>query len=609
MKLCFPVAVAFALAALALFGADRFASPQKTLVIRLPPTEDLMAVEREVRSWADEKALSSDSEQWDLRYSMIRALVPLREHTPFTEVRFVDSEVVEKYADSSWILPRHSVVCGTVRLRDDFLREVPNAIETNGLVRIENAQGKVGLDEYWYVAFSPDGRWAALGESPEMARLALEEKPDETIRGMRKRGQVCASGLKLMEGSDRIFKGVSKLSRFDFELWLEADGLHACGKGILASAVEDPPSASLGRLLYILATDELVSALEESGDDYSSMRAALLALIGQLPESGSEVPWRVERRGENLEVEVKITAAEFREFLFLGRTWDAKKAQKAAYRAMRERMINGEIPVRAAERLVSQGKLADAVAALERARTNDWQSCYQVGDFYGTHFMLPTQRAERVQYWMEHAYQLADERGKRQVAGQCAMGFYFKKYQCHDEGLARLWLQRAADAGSAYWQCVLANALVFGSHGFPQDGEKALHYLEEAEKVKHLKTHHVRATMYELGIGLPQDYAKALECRELGIERGSDLCRRDLAIMLLRGHCGEGRRAEGFDMLKRLVAQGIEGASNCLSHLGYACETGRGTKKDLPQAIEYYRQAAKLGDQYSIEKLKKLQAK
>ena len=54
-------------------------------------------------------------------------------------------------------------------------------IETNGLVRLENEQGKVGLNEYWYVAFSSDGRWAAIGESPGMAQMALEEKPDESV--------------------------------------------------------------------------------------------------------------------------------------------------------------------------------------------------------------------------------------------------------------------------------------------------------------------------------------------------------------------------------------------------------------------------------------------
>lgn len=730
-------------------SASLMASPQKVSVWRLPPAEGLAKAECVAGSWIGQGAATSGFSQWLLNIPKVRALGPLREKTPFAFVKFVDSEVAEKYAETRWVLTSQAVVCGVVRSRDEFLREVPGAVETNGLVRLENGQGRVGVDEHWYVVHSPDGLWAALGDSPEMARMALEELPDESVRDAHVRGTVYSDGLKMMVSRSSVFKGLAKLSELKLDLRFEPDGLHVHGDGVLRPTAETPKDESLplgadalseasSRSLYSVALtgdegadffdfhdgDALLAALKESGVDVSSVRpllssngvctitlglqfvrdylektwglfgvepdadlvmklkglarsrrelgaltnvvcsivvdgcepvgtpsgrlAALLPrlpskrwhavavadlyrlmkavfseqvsreestvrmvlqpLLAQLPKSGDGMAWRVGRRGENVEAEAKISASEIKGLIFLWKAYCVLMAQRENDRAWRESRGGNESPVEEANRQVALGNLTDAMKALERAPTNDWRICHEVGDFYGTHDMLPTQRAERVQCWMDRAYWLSDEAGKRQVAGRCAKGFYFRKYGCVDDALARLWLQRAADAGSAYWQCVIAEALVYARRGFPKDGQRALHYLELAEKSKHLKTHHVRASMYELGVGLPKDCRKALECLELGIRRGSDVCRVNLAIMLLGGHGGEGRRAEGFSLLQRLLAEGVESPGYCLSKLGYACECGHGVKKDLHRAIEFYRQAAALNDRYSIRRLKELKA-
>ena len=725
------------------------ASPQKVSAWRLPSVEGLVKAECVAGSWTGQGAPTLGFSQWILNLPMVRALGPLREKTPFTFVRFVDSEVAEKYAETRWALMSQAVVCGVAWSRDEFLREVSGAVETNGLVRLENEQGKVGLNEYWYVAFSSDGRWAALGESPEMARMALEEKPDESVRDACVRGTVYSDGLKVMASRSSVFKGLVKLSELNLDLWLEPDGLRVHGNGMLRSTAEsskdeclplgtDALSEASRRSLYAVAMtgdertdffdfydgDALLAVLREGGVDVSSVRpsissngnctislglpfvrdylektwglfgaepdadlvrklqgltrsrrelgvltnvvcsvviegcepvgapserfAALLPhkppkqwkavafvdlyrlmkavlcervsieepnvrtilqpLLAQLPESGDGVAWRVGRRGENVEAEAKIAVSEIRGLISLWKIYCALMVQRAENRAWQENRRKNESPVEEAGRQVSLGNLTDAMKILECAPTNNWRICYEVGDFYGSHTALPTQRAERVQCWMDRAYRLADETGKRQVAVRCAKGFYFRDYECFNDDLARLWLQRAADAGSAYWQCVIADAFVYAYRGFPKDGQMALYYLELAEKSKHLKTHHVRASMYKLGVGLPKDSQKALECLELGVRRGSDVCRRDLAIMLLDGCGGEGRRAEGFAMLQRLLAKGVESPGYCLSKLGYACERGHGVKKDLQRAIEFYRQAAALNDRYSIKRLKELKA-
>lgn len=267
-------------------------------------------------------------------------------------------------------------------------------------------------------------------------------------------------------------------------------------------------------------------------------------------------------------------------------------------------------PLEEAEWRVGRGDLTGALAALERAPTNDWRMCYAIGDFYGTHAALPTNRAERLHCWMDRAYQMADGDWKRKVAGRCASGLCIRRYGYpEDWHSARLWLHRAADSGSAYWQCMLADAYVYSYYGIPVDGKKALYYLEKAEKQNHVKTHHVRASMYEKGIGLPKDYKKALECLESGMRRGSDVCPRNYAIMLIHGRGGDSRRAEGFSMLQKLVAKGVEGPGYCLSILGTACERGEGVMKDMSRAIEFYKQAATLKNAYSIKRLKALKVK
>ena len=117
---------------------------------------------------------------------------------------------------------------------------------------------------------------------------------------------------------------------------------------------------------------------------------------------------------------------------------------------------------------------------LERAPTNDWRICCEVGDFYGTHDMLPTQRAERVHCWMGRAYRLADEVGKRQVAGRCAKGFWFRKYGSFDDDLALLQRLLAEGVeGPGYCLSKLGHACERG-HGVKKDPQRAIEFYRQA---------------------------------------------------------------------------------------------------------------------------------
>jgi len=742
------------LALCALTALQSSAVPTRLASLKLPSTEKLAQAESQIGSWVGQPSLpASGFSRYVLSLAMVRTLGPLREGSQLSIQWFLDSEIVEKYPGDKWSEPQVAVVCETKWTRDDFVKEYANAVLTNGMVRLEHAQGKACIDDYWYVAFSPDGRQASIGASPEMARAAVESVssnalPDGVLAELHASSEgVRRWGSWMLEGS--LTNRMSHPPEMHAELRIESDGLciseripisdsrdsldSRCARigdsplafapknalvafslardvnaglfefcdaeesmtvlkdaGIDVSSVKFSEGADgacncsygtgfllqcLGRFFGLFGEDmdadlverlKSVKGVSENGgrnmpilysmsvegcetdtppssrfkalfprfvandcqgaafiDLYAMLKAILCECVSKedpslrnvlqpaidaMPASGGGIAWLQRDKGGNMECEAKVSASELKGLVSWYPVYCALVQLKAERRAREEALYRQEDPVEVAERLVASGDLTGAVKALERAPTNDCWTCYAVGDFYGTHAMLPTQRIERINWWMDRAFQLADADGKLQIAGRCAKGFEFGGYGYpEDEESTRLWLPRAADSGSAYWQCMLADSYANAFNGFKRDGAKALKYLEMAERQKHLKTHHVRADMYENGVGLPKDPKKAMECLEEGMKRGSRVCRERYAAKLIGGRGGDGRRAEGCDMMRRILARGeAESPRYCLSNLGFAYENGYGVKKDIDMAVEYYRQGAAYGDRFSKRRLKAL---
>ena len=742
--------MSFATIALAVGTAS--AEPVKLGAMRISSKEDLLQVENTIAKWIGTEGFSPQwlSQGLTINGKWFRALEPLREKSPVIVVGYIDSEVNEKYADSLWLNVQDAVVCCATRSREDYLREFTGAVETNGMVRLDNPNGRVGNDEYHYFAFSADGKWTAVATNPEMASAALDEvRGFDGVENAPVSIEIGSAGLKIIGvRNERLGKCMECFSDMKLVFREESDGLVFEGRGEILAGRESESVGCIspedGALAFApkgavfvqsLVSDEAsflehVDSLKEAGMDFSqvkvlkgpsgawqiavgaslaewyvenfvgwlgmekdddltltlsdqafgggeagnvtncsysitldgcdasarpaervaallpgdavegllkvtyidlyalfktllrerisqegdSLRDILMPMWEQLPKTGGGIAVKSWRRKNGMEWRAKVAAEEIKGLFLMSSVASelSRQRQEAAARDSRSRKKQKKSPVEKADRLVGCGDLTGALAALERAPTNDWAMCYAVGDFYGTHVALPTNRAERLHCWMDRAYQMADDERKQLVASRCASGLWFDRYGYpKDRHYASLWLHRAADGGSAYWQCVLADTYARGLEGFQVNGEKALYYLEKAEQQKHLKTHHVRASMYELGVGLPQDYKKALECLEMGMKRGSDLCPIDYAIMLVRGIGGDSRRAEGFAMLQKLVTQpqGVESPGLCLYWLGYACERGEGVERDMDRAIEYYKRAAELNRPYAIERLKELNVK
>ena len=99
---------------------------------------------------------------------------------------FIDRTVLDK----NWEEVENPIECAllypTVQPKAEFLKAHPDAVETNGLILMK--EGPFSDDEA-YVGFSPNGKWAAVGDKPwsvkaALAEIAEAEKPigDDLVR-------------------------------------------------------------------------------------------------------------------------------------------------------------------------------------------------------------------------------------------------------------------------------------------------------------------------------------------------------------------------------------------------------------------------------------------
>ena len=99
---------------------------------------------------------------------------------------FIDKTVLDKNWDEIDNPVECALLYPTVQPKTEFLKAHPDAVETNGLILVK--EGPFSDDEA-YVGFSPNGKWAAVGDKPwsvkaALAEIAEAEKPlgDDLVR-------------------------------------------------------------------------------------------------------------------------------------------------------------------------------------------------------------------------------------------------------------------------------------------------------------------------------------------------------------------------------------------------------------------------------------------
>lgn len=120
-----------------------------------------------------------------------------------------------------------------------------------------------------------------------------------------------------------------------------------------------------------------------------------------------------------------------------------------------------------------------------------------------------------------------------------------------------------AEQGDAKAQIILGSMYDTGL-GVPQDYKEALKWYLLAAKQGNAKAQSKLGSMYDIGLGVPQDHKEALKWRQLAAEQG-----------------------DAFAQL----------------NLGAMYDHGKGTPQDYKEAVKWYRLAAEQGNVFAQEKL------
>ena len=166
----------------------------------------------------------------------------------------------------------------------------------------------------------------------------------------------------------------------------------------------------------------------------------------------------------------------------------------------------------------------------------------------------------------------------------------------------KMWLNKAADAGSLEAQMFLGSAYLSGSQ-LPKDPKIAANYLLRAAQQQQPADPTLRGTqalaqyfvarLYEQGIGLEKSHEKAIEFLEKSADNGNYPAEFDLGVLYNDGKGGLVQdKAQACKLFEKAADQGHTMA---MHNTGYCYQSGVGAKKDLDKAIHYYSKATEAG--------------
>lgn len=168
---------------------------------------------------------------------------------------------------------------------------------------------------------------------------------------------------------------------------------------------------------------------------------------------------------------------------------------------------------------------------------------------------------------------------------------------------AAKWYQRAALLGDGTGVFNYANLLHSG-RGVRRDRETAFLLFEKLTSRGFKGAAFYLGLYYENGYVVKRDYKEALRYYQLGASTNDAFCYNQLGRMYCLGRGIQKPEPEmGFFYYEQAAKMGD---ATGLSNMAYAYEVGQGVQQDTIKAIEYYTQAAELGEENAIESLERL---
>jgi TPR repeat protein len=128
--------------------------------------------------------------------------------------------------------------------------------------------------------------------------------------------------------------------------------------------------------------------------------------------------------------------------------------------------------------------------------------------------------------------------------------------------------------------------------GVPQDYAKAVEWYQKAAEQGLAMAQYNLGVCYKRGQGVPQDYAKAAEWYQKAAEQGHADAQNNLGNCYFNEDGVPQNYAKAVEWYQKAAEQGLADAQN---NLGYCYFCGQGVQKDLSNAVMWYRKAAEQG--------------
>ncbi|ERI89931.1 Sel1 repeat protein [Clostridiales bacterium oral taxon 876 str. F0540] len=182
-------------------------------------------------------------------------------------------------------------------------------------------------------------------------------------------------------------------------------------------------------------------------------------------------------------------------------------------------------------------------------------------------------------------------------------------HEWHEKALSAF-LDVEAEKHKPYLQYRIGKMYAAGL-GTPQDYEQAAAWFQEAVDKNHKYAQYSLAGLYYRGQGVVQDYEIAFELYRRSADQGNPYADYEIAKMFRDGIGTQKNTDKAGEHFKRaftgFFSLEAEGHDDKLQYrLGQMLYTGTGTKQDIPAAMTYFEEAAKVGNvnaQYMLGKL------
>lgn len=246
------------------------------------------------------------------------------------------------------------------------------------------------------------------------------------------------------------------------------------------------------------------------------------------------------------------------------------------------------------EKLFIAGKYKEAFPLIEEnANNGNPRSMYIMALYYDSGYGTVKISIEMRNKWCKKSYSYNEPLSK----------YGYIKW-CLDNGLEEqksLYLQifneikKMAENDDVFAQCILGSMHGIGL-GVAQDYAKAVEWYKKAAEQGYAYAQYNLGITYDMGYGVTQDYAQAVEWYRKAAEQGYAYAQCNLGYMYQNG-CGVTQDfAQAVEWYRKAAEQGNDYAQCNLGNMYY---DGKGVEQDYVKAVEWFRKAAEQGYSYA----------